>query len=131
VDEQRIGDAHRTHVLELLGYARSEGHLSPDEYETRTAAIVQSHTVADLQAQLADLPPQFQWDPQAPLPAERRELEEKQATNLATLALILGAASIPLAFCFIGALTGAAPIQRGEPGYRAALDRDNDGIACE
>lgn len=26
---------------------------------------------------------------------------------------------------------GAAPIRRGEPGYRPALDRDNDGVACE
>jgi len=26
---------------------------------------------------------------------------------------------------------GAAPIRRGQPGYRAALDRDDDGIACE
>ena len=26
---------------------------------------------------------------------------------------------------------GAAPLYRGEPGYRAGLDRDNDGIACE
>ena len=26
---------------------------------------------------------------------------------------------------------GAAPIYRGEPGYRPALDRDGDGIACE
>ncbi|MCX2179528.1 excalibur calcium-binding domain-containing protein [Streptomyces sp. SKN60] len=26
---------------------------------------------------------------------------------------------------------GAAPIRRGEPGYRPALDRDNDGIACD
>lgn len=26
---------------------------------------------------------------------------------------------------------GAAPIQRGEPGYRAGLDRDNDGTACD
>ena len=26
---------------------------------------------------------------------------------------------------------GAAPIYRGEPGYRPALDRDDDGIACE
>lgn len=26
---------------------------------------------------------------------------------------------------------GAAPILRGEPGYRAALDRDADGVACE
>lgn len=24
-----------------------------------------------------------------------------------------------------------APLYRGEPGYRSALDRDNDGVACE
>ncbi|WP_405421624.1 excalibur calcium-binding domain-containing protein [Pseudonocardia alni] len=24
-----------------------------------------------------------------------------------------------------------APLYRGDPGYRSALDRDNDGIACE
>ena len=26
---------------------------------------------------------------------------------------------------------GRAPLRRGEPGYRAGLDRDDDGIACE
>lgn len=26
---------------------------------------------------------------------------------------------------------GKAPLYRGEPGYRSALDRDNDGVACE
>lgn len=26
---------------------------------------------------------------------------------------------------------GRANIRRGEPGYRAALDADNDGLACE
>ncbi|MFT3964870.1 MAG: excalibur calcium-binding domain-containing protein [Sphingobium sp.] len=26
---------------------------------------------------------------------------------------------------------GTAPIYRGEPGYRANMDGDNDGIACE
>ncbi|WP_308205189.1 excalibur calcium-binding domain-containing protein [Frankia tisae] len=24
-----------------------------------------------------------------------------------------------------------APLHRGDPGYAARLDRDNDGIACE
>lgn len=33
--------------------------------------------------------------------------------------------------CTAARLAGAAPIFRGEPGYRPALDRDNDGIACE
>jgi hypothetical protein len=26
---------------------------------------------------------------------------------------------------------GAAPLRRGDAGYRSGLDRDNDGIACE
>lgn len=26
---------------------------------------------------------------------------------------------------------GAAPLHRGEPGYRSGLDRDHDGVACE
>jgi excalibur calcium-binding domain-containing protein len=26
---------------------------------------------------------------------------------------------------------GAAPIHRGDPGYKSALDRDGDGIGCE
>lgn len=33
--------------------------------------------------------------------------------------------------CDAARRAGAAPIYRGQPGYRAALDRDNDGIACE
>lgn len=33
--------------------------------------------------------------------------------------------------CDAARAAGAAPIRRGEPGYRPALDRDNDGVACE
>ncbi|WP_238994267.1 excalibur calcium-binding domain-containing protein [Actinomyces sp. 565] len=33
--------------------------------------------------------------------------------------------------CSEARAAGAAPIYAGEPGYRSALDRDNDGIACE
>lgn len=33
--------------------------------------------------------------------------------------------------CAAARAAGAAPIRRGEPGYRPALDRDNDGVACE
>jgi hypothetical protein len=33
--------------------------------------------------------------------------------------------------CDAARAAGAAPIYRGQPGYRSALDRDNDGIACE
>ncbi len=33
--------------------------------------------------------------------------------------------------CAAARAAGAAPIYRGQPGYRAGLDADNDGIACE
>lgn len=33
--------------------------------------------------------------------------------------------------CSEARAAGAAPLRRGEPGYRDALDGDNDGVACE
>ena len=33
--------------------------------------------------------------------------------------------------CTAARAAGAAPLYRGEPGYRPGLDRDKDGIACE
>lgn len=33
--------------------------------------------------------------------------------------------------CASARAAGAAPLRRGDPGYRAGLDRDNDGVACE
>ena len=33
--------------------------------------------------------------------------------------------------CTAARSAGAAPLYRGDPGYRTPLDRDNDGIACE
>jgi len=33
--------------------------------------------------------------------------------------------------CEAARAAGAAPLYFGEPGYRPALDRDRDGVACE
>ncbi|MGY1967067.1 excalibur calcium-binding domain-containing protein [Nocardia abscessus] len=33
--------------------------------------------------------------------------------------------------CAAAKAAGAAPLRRGEPGYRSELDRDKDGVACE
>ena len=40
-------------------------------------------------------------------------------------------ASVYYVNCTAARAAGAAPIHRGQPGYRSALDRDGDGIACE
>jgi hypothetical protein len=41
------------------------------------------------------------------------------------------APAVYYANCSAARAAGAAPLFRGEPGYRSALDRDSDGIACE
>ena len=33
--------------------------------------------------------------------------------------------------CSEARAAGAAPVMRGDPGYGAHLDRDNDGVGCE
>ena len=33
--------------------------------------------------------------------------------------------------CAEARAAGAAPLHRGEPGYRPGLDSDGDGVACE
>ena len=40
-------------------------------------------------------------------------------------------AGVYYANCDEARAAGAAPISRGEPGYRSALDRDGDGVACD
>jgi len=40
-------------------------------------------------------------------------------------------ASVYYANCSEARAAGAAPLHRGDPGYRSALDRDDDGTACE
>lgn len=42
-----------------------------------------------------------------------------------------GVAGAYYANCRDAVLAGAAPIYRGQPGYRPQLDADDDGIACE
>jgi hypothetical protein len=42
-----------------------------------------------------------------------------------------GGASAYYKNCSAARAAGAAPLRVGDPGYRAALDRDGDGVACE
>ena len=78
-----------------------------------------------------------------------RTLEAKRRRREFIATVILGAAMTVVVFlagmtvtnrdaipryypsCSWASFVGAAPISRGSPGYRPALDPDNDGIACE
>ena len=60
----------------------------------------------------------------APAPAEVQEAPAAPAPEPAP-------ADVHYANCTAAREAGAAPLLRGEPGYRNAMDRDGDGIACE
>ena len=47
------------------------------------------------------------------------------------IAVVPAQADVYFANCAEARAAGAAPLFRGQPGYRQALDRDNDGVACE
>ena len=61
------------------------------------------------------LPPPARTTTQAPQPEPEPEPEP----------------DVYYANCAAVRTAGAAPLHRGEPGYRSALDRDNDGTACD
>ncbi len=42
-----------------------------------------------------------------------------------------GGAPVYFENCDAARAAGAAPVRRGDPGYRAGLDRDDDGVGCE
>jgi hypothetical protein len=56
-------------------------------------------------------------------------LNERDARGLDFASTIYASMHIPN--CTTARALGLAPAYRGQPGYRAHLDRDGDGIACE
>lgn len=44
---------------------------------------------------------------------------------------VTGGSAVYFPNCASAHAAGAAPLYRGRPGYRPALDRDGDGVACE
>ena len=53
------------------------------------------------------------------------------ASTPAVVPTVAPSAGVYYANCTAARAAGAAPLHVGEPGYRLALDRDKDGIACE
>jgi hypothetical protein len=73
--------------------------------------------------------PQSQPKPQPkPEPKEQPEPQPKPQPKTTTKASDGG--SVYYANCAAVIAAGKAPIRRGDPGYRAALDRDGDGQGC-
>ena len=62
---------------------------------------------------------------------ESDQTEQGQSESDQTQEQSGGSSGTYYANCKEARAAGAAPIYQGEPGYRAELDRDHDGIACE
>ncbi|GII25714.1 DUF1707 SHOCT-like domain-containing protein [Planosporangium mesophilum] len=123
MEDERVGNQQRTQVLELLGAALEQGYITLEEYEQRMAAVSAAPTMSVLYGQVADLPPQFRWDPgpNAQQPAVRpavQPLAEAKARTFAITALVFGIASVPLSICFVGWLLGIVAIIFSVPGAK-------------
>jgi hypothetical protein len=53
------------------------------------------------------------------------------AIGIGVVAAPVASAEVYYKNCTEARAAGAALIYQGQPGYRAGLDRDGDGIACE
>ncbi|MBF9131886.1 DUF1707 and DUF4190 domain-containing protein [Plantactinospora sp. S1510] len=121
---ERVGTAQRTQVVGLLSEALGQGYLDLTEYDQRMSAATSAKTVAELSGQVADLPPQFQWDPRrVPPPAAPRSASPSNTSTASVASLVLGITSIPLAICLgVGGLFGLAAVVLGRSGMRGTGD---------
>lgn len=84
------------------------------EASASAAAEASASAAAEATEQAAQEEPA---QPEAPAQEPQSEPEEPARTYYAN--------------CTEAKAAGAAPLYRGDPGYRAKLDRDHDGVACE
>lgn len=97
--------------------SRSSGPSQPAPTKTTTHSSTTPQTTAPVQSTV---------------PTTTTPVASKTTTPLTTTT----AAPPPVqdvyyANCAAVKAAGAAPLYRGQPGYRSGLDRDGDGIACE
>ena len=56
---------------------------------------------------------------------------KRRGPSQAPRSSLMGSSAAYYPNCAAARATGEAPIRVGGPGYRAGLDRDGDGVACE
>ena len=67
----------------------------------------------------------------APAPAPSAPAAPRKRTQRRTAPSAPQRSNVYYRNCAAARAAGAAPLYRGQPGYRPQLDRDGDGIACE
>lgn len=91
------------------------GTSTGEQSQTATAEPTQEPSSEPTQTEQAPTEPQTQTEQPAPAP----QVQQNDGS------------SVYYQNCSAARAAGAAPIYQGQPGYRSALDRDHDGVACE
>lgn len=127
--ELRVSDRERMRVAESMQSAMSEGFLTVDEFDDRTAKVLAARTRGDLAALTGDLPPRLRFDPDYDLRAARPEQESGEPVVLEhSLETIKhGAGWIPPPHVLLKAWGGTANLDFAAatldlPAYRITLD---------
>ncbi|MFM8856385.1 MAG: excalibur calcium-binding domain-containing protein [Actinomycetota bacterium] len=108
---------------------KARWQLSMDESEAGRIRNLLTRDCPGLRIEPWSSPP-VSITPASAQPAETIAVAPAAPTTLAPPPSAAGA-SVYFANCSAARAAGAAPLMRGEPGYREAMDRDKDGIACE
>jgi len=112
-----VTQAEHDAMARILGDC--SGQLAPTNQQAPVAAVV------------APSPAPVAPAPVAPVPAPAPAAPAPAPAAPAPVAPVPAPAAVYYANCTAARAAGAAPIYAGQAGYRPALDRDSDGIACE
>lgn len=99
------------------------------EYVARQVAVKQLYGLWVTQAEQDAMVDVLSGCPEEPLPAGGLRAAASAAPSPAAPAE--EPADVAYASCAEARAAGAAPLHRGDPGYREAMDGDGDGVACE
>jgi len=87
--QQRVGDAERSEMADLLGKHYSDGRLDESEFRERLDKAMSAKTRGDLHGLLSDLPPLGQPQAAPPSPPPGRSHRRMRTVVFVLLALVL------------------------------------------
>ena len=123
-----LGVAVMAIAATFAGNDTPSGAGDPSPFRTATSAPIQGPKGRPVPATTDAEPADAATTADAPPPADAtKPAPPPDATTEAAQP----PADVYYANCAEAKAAGAAPLHRGDPGYRPGLDRDGDGVACE
>jgi hypothetical protein len=109
-----VANEQRAEVIDLLTRALDGDSLALDEYDRRVAAVGTATYASQLQAQVRDLPAEFDWRPHV---MASPVVQPRPVKSYPRTALILGILSLPLSMCLIGWIFGILAVIYSRRGH--------------